>query len=700
MTSLIKQLKQGTVYFPITFHMHQPVGNFPWVIEDAFQKAYLPLLQTIKNHSKVKINLHISGPLLIWLKKYHPNFFDLIKLLYSNNQLEIIGGGFYEPILAIIPEEDRIKQIEKTVNWWRENYNITPKGLWLAERVWVPDLPKTLAKLKIEFVFIDDYLLRMAGLSEDETFFTYTTEYQGYPITIFPINESIRYLTPWKSPSESIKYLQKARDSSHEAIVVMISDAEKMGVWPAGDRTTHDICYVNGYDGRKGWMDSFFEALIDHNWIKPVLLSTYLSNHTPKGLVYLPTSSYDKMAIWALPTTLRKRLERLRKKAQNGELSHAKDILTFTQGSIWQNFLVKYSQANVIHKRMMYCRNKLKTFESLLSTIEVQKIWENILASQSNDAYWSGMFGGIYYRFLRHTCLQHIIRADYLIDQSCKEKNITLPEVLTQDVLLDGHMDGILENENISCFISSLKGGSIFSLNLKERNYDFQNVLQRIKESYHTEDASIVEDGIEKWSFQDHFFHEISGVQIYQTNHYKDVGDFANQEYAIECDSENRIILHRKAKVRLTNNNPVSIVIRKSYKLMNSSLLITYEIRISGGIDETELYFTPEMNFLAASYPYKTFSFLNKKKYGLNELIEEKNCDLVELHDTNEYENVSLGIELPNSMQCHLFPIYSQAKSELGFEKQYQGTSIFPFFKITKEKSLFQIRITLKSLEL
>ncbi|MHA2347942.1 MAG: glycoside hydrolase family 38 N-terminal domain-containing protein, partial [Candidatus Hodarchaeales archaeon] len=262
---------EGTVYFPIVFHLHQPIGNFPWVIEDAYQKSYLPLLTAIENNPGIKTNIHITGPLLEYLKEKHPEYLEKIKKLNDQKQIEIVGGAFYEAILAILPEEDRIKQLQMTIDWWKTNYQITPRGMWLAERVYIPDLPKTLASLNIQFTFIDDYLFNLAGFSEE-----------------VPINEPIRYLVPWKEVSKTIKYLEKGRDPSGEQIIVMISDAEKMGVWPGGDRTTHDICYVSGYDGKKGWIYSFFEEIIQTPWIKSTLISEYLKSHSPRGLIYLP----------------------------------------------------------------------------------------------------------------------------------------------------------------------------------------------------------------------------------------------------------------------------------------------------------------------------------------------------------------------------------------------------------------------------
>jgi alpha-amylase len=161
--------QEETVFFPIIFHFHQPCGNFPWVIEDAYQKAYLPLLKTISKYPRINTNLHYSGPLLLWLQKNHPKYLDQLSMLIRKNQVEIMGGGFYEPIMAIIPEEDRQRQIQLMIDWWEKNFGIVPKGAWLAERVWVPDLPRTLYDMNIDFIFIDDYLFRIAGYSEEET---------------------------------------------------------------------------------------------------------------------------------------------------------------------------------------------------------------------------------------------------------------------------------------------------------------------------------------------------------------------------------------------------------------------------------------------------------------------------------------------------------------------------------------------------
>ncbi|MFX1506387.1 MAG: alpha-amylase/4-alpha-glucanotransferase domain-containing protein [Promethearchaeota archaeon] len=690
--------KHGMVYFPIVWHAHQPIGNFPWIIEDAYQKAYLPLIQTLRKYPSIKSNIHFSGPLLIWLQENHPEYLEQINSLYHSKQIEIIGGGFYEPIFAVIPDRDKEKQIQLMLDWWEDNYQISPKGIWLAERVWVPSLPPVLRKMGVTFTFIDDYLFHMAGLSEQQTYYAYVTEDQGVPITIFPINQKIRYLVPWRKPEETIHYLMKGRDEYNAKIIVMISDMEKMGVWPAGDRTTHGICYIDGYDGTP-WMNSFFEEIIKNSWIKSILISEYLQNNNPRGLLYLPTSSYDKMAIWALPSPLRKRLEKLFTEINQEKIEPrlADDIRTFAKGSIWQNFLIKYSQANIMHKRMLFCRSRIESTEKSLPASSPDlfvKIWENLLISQSNDPYWHGLFGGIYYRFLRHLTHKHIIQAEYYLDEL--RNKMGLEEIVggLQDVLLDGQPDGILENRHLSCYISSLFGGSIFALNLKKIGYNFLNTLTRQNESYHTREVKNVQDRFEKWTFQDHFLTTKVPQDSLKEDTYKDLGNFANQIYEIIQNPDKSITFTRRGVIQL--ENPINTHITKKYQLKDSTLLIDYTIDFSDDIQPDFLLFSPEINIIGASHPHETFGIIDNSSFNLETTLSRSKCQTVEIRDLNE--GASFLINFIEPVDCSIFPLFSTFKSEIGVEEIYQGTSIFPKIKVSGKKLQFIFEIHLKSI--
>src|SRR4051812_1575512 len=95
----------------LTLHNHQPVGNFGWVIAETYDRAYLPMLDALERHPAVRVALHYTGPLLDWIRAERPQFIDHLAALVGRGQVEIVGGGWYEPVLAALPERDRIGQL-------------------------------------------------------------------------------------------------------------------------------------------------------------------------------------------------------------------------------------------------------------------------------------------------------------------------------------------------------------------------------------------------------------------------------------------------------------------------------------------------------------------------------------------------------------------------------------------------------------
>ena len=88
-------------------HCHQPVGNFEFVFEEAYAKSYDPFLRVIERHPGVRLALHYSGSLLDWLAKRRPDFLQRLRTLVHRGQVELLAGGYSEPILPLIPEADR-----------------------------------------------------------------------------------------------------------------------------------------------------------------------------------------------------------------------------------------------------------------------------------------------------------------------------------------------------------------------------------------------------------------------------------------------------------------------------------------------------------------------------------------------------------------------------------------------------------------
>src|SRR5579859_2531726 len=104
----------------LLIHAHQPCGNFGHVLEKSYANSYLPFIELLEKHPAVHAGLHYSGPLLTWIEENRPDYFTRLKALVSSGQIELIGGGFYEPILVSIPPQDQLEQISRLAAYLEE----------------------------------------------------------------------------------------------------------------------------------------------------------------------------------------------------------------------------------------------------------------------------------------------------------------------------------------------------------------------------------------------------------------------------------------------------------------------------------------------------------------------------------------------------------------------------------------------------
>ena len=70
-------------------HAHQPVGNFPEVIEDAHLRCYKPFLETLYAYPDFRFAAHFSGWLLDWLRERYPADMALLAEMVKRGQVEL-----------------------------------------------------------------------------------------------------------------------------------------------------------------------------------------------------------------------------------------------------------------------------------------------------------------------------------------------------------------------------------------------------------------------------------------------------------------------------------------------------------------------------------------------------------------------------------------------------------------------------------
>ena len=466
------------VSLALVLHNHQPVGNFGWVIGDAYEHAYEPLIGALERHPAIRMALHYSGPLLDWLAGNRPGFLERVGALVRDGRVELLGGGYYEPVLAALPHPDRLAQLVRMADAIERIGGRRPRGAWLAERVWEPDVPVSLVDAGYDWTVLDDAHLRAGSVDESKLWGSFSTDDQGRRLAIFPSAKSLRYLMPFGDVEATIAELQAHAIEGGGLLGTMGDDGEKFGGWPE----TFAHCWTPGQ-----WVDRFFAAVsANAAWLELVTPSQWLDREPPIGRVYIPTASYAEMGEWALPAAEGLAFERTLERA---EREHSPEV-RWLRGGFWRNFQVKYREINELHKQMLRVSAKVAGLASTrLGRIRARPLLElartELYQGQSNDCYWHGVFGGIYITHMRLATLEHLIAAEDLVDSAERSRGRSVDGIVRVDTDLDGLDEILVSSPGQVVVVDPAHGAGIGSWDIRAVRHALASVLRRQPEAYH-----------------------------------------------------------------------------------------------------------------------------------------------------------------------------------------------------------------------
>lgn len=645
--------------FLFGIHCHQPVDNFDDAVREAIERCYLPLFRTLERYPEFRFSVHFSGWLLEKIATQIPELFALMETMSRRRQIEWLGGGYYEPILASIPSADRRAQITKLSDLIERLFSRRPSGVWLTERVWSDAIIPDLTACGIDYTLVDDYHFWRAGYESEACEGYYLTESGGETVRVFPIQKSLRYKLPFSLHEEAVEAIAAMKTA------ICFDDGEKFGLWPH----THEWVY------EKGWLDSFLGGVMANPRIQTSHFSTYIRVFPALGLVYLPDTSYYEMGNWVYGP---KRAQM----AENGcEIlserfgeRHAQSLLG---GGTWKNFLVKYPEANHIHKRMMM-------LSQAAGSIDSAQYREWVYKAQTNDVLWHGVFGGIYLPNLRDNAYRYIIEAQALLGEQHGYG------VRIGDIDKDGYDEVILTNPSLYLVLATREGGMIVELDRMERRFNLQNTLSRRPERYHERhpehsdgsadgirtihhaqpvlspeaEGALHFDSYRRGSFVDHFCPPDIDLEQLKRCSYHEYGDFARSPFWIEEEGENWVVLKREGDV---DGSPVRL--EKNYRLEIDALdvSITIDHATRPGVwylCELNLHFANPGDVLVRA----DGEMLREREGALHGLSTLSLAD--------PYTNETMQIALNRETTAFIHPVMSVSQSEQGIELTQQGIMI------------------------
>ena len=295
-----------SIDFGLVLNLHQPAGNLDELLDrNAWEaKEILWALDRIPRslweHEDVgRLHLSLSGTLLETLAdpRFQARVYGIVDCgsllwhLQNTRTIEVLGTGYYHPVLPLIPPADRGEQLARWLGlgrhlFWRDRF----RGFWPPELGFCMDLVPTIARQGYDWVIVD--------------------------------SEHVRPLTPMSW--EELRYRpHRARFDATELIVVVrdrdLSNAQESGMeagWFIEEvraRTQHcdfPPLVTTATDGDNGgWFrntthgsnfwSSFYDDLLERvragrsGGIRPAFISDYLDRHGAHGWVTVEPGAWN-----------------------------------------------------------------------------------------------------------------------------------------------------------------------------------------------------------------------------------------------------------------------------------------------------------------------------------------------------------------------------------------------------------------------
>lgn len=694
----------AAVRFVFVLHDHQPVGNFDEVIEQAYRDSYKPMLDLLERHRGIRLALHTSGPLAEWLDRHHPDYLDRIARLVAEGRVEIVGGAFYEPVLAMLPSRDRVGQIRSFTQWLERRFRTTVAGMWVAERVWDPGMVRDLAAAGVQWTILDDFHFKAAGLDDHELDRHWLTEGDGATLAVFPVSEHLRYVIPFGAPDATIDHLRHLAARRPGALAVFGDDGEKFGVWPE----TFRACF------EERWLERFF-SLIEANqdWIEMALPSEIVRDTPPAGTVWLPECSYREMTEWALSPAAQQACIAARKAAEgNPRLA---DAARYIRGGTWRNFRHRYPEANEMYARMMTVSTRLAALVAAgtADPALVKEATEHLYRAQCNCTYWHGAFGGIYLPHLRNAVYRELIAADVAADRA-EPRRAPWVEATTNDYDFDGRMEVRLASDGLDAWLAPARGGMLYELDVRDTTHNLLATLDRRPEAYHdqvlagpgnarsvvdaTQPTKFKQEGLERMvrydrsrrkSLVDHFFDVDTAAAAVMDGSAMERGDFAAGVYeaSVRRNPDRIQVLLTKAG----NAWGIPFTLSKAVTLEAGSRTLEIAYKLEGLPRDFHQHLAVEFNFAGMPARAAGRFFYDDSRRELGELGTR--LDLAATRSIGLVDDW-LGIDArlafadaSNGLPAGVwtFPVESVSQSEAGFELVHQSVAVIPHWIVTPD---------------
>lgn len=496
-----------------------------------YHDVYKPAAKFLLKHPEFKMAFSFNGIVLSFLRKHYPEFIEILQELTARKQVEMLGGGYYDPAFPLLFPMDRTGQIELLSSEIRQTTKKRPRGLTVCASIWDASLVTCFSTCGMEYILLDESLIP----PEKTKFVPFIMSDKGKSLSIIPFYRGDKPL-----PENPALFLEKLaaevkKDKSK-------SPPHSGGVRGAAIQFSHEefaaLLKSKSLDVLEKEVlkdDSGFVLSTPHRFIKadnvrtPVFISARMSSDMEQWAV----RPYEQVRIGRhYPLTI-------------------------------YDFFQIYPESKALYDRMLYVGMLVNQChgDKMRKNAAREKLWE----AQTGDGFictLKGAFVGAAYRQLAYKNLNQV--EGILRECGNFEENIT-----SFDYNGDGLNEYVCRMKSYFACIN-LTSGAITEFDLMRNSGNYADNFTRVQkfEGY--------DDGYQRGFFVDHLFTE-SEFENYLENKPAGSGIFSKMIYGEKkfSDAHKEITLEVSAMYK----NRQKINLKKRYVLASDGMMVQYIIR-------------------------------------------------------------------------------------------------------------------------
>jgi len=605
-------------------------------MEQQYQAIFKKLISYLYKTPDFKITFSFSGPQLEWFEKKHPEFIAILKELISRKQVEIMGGGYYNPVFPLLSPIDRTGQIELLTSELRRLTGKRPRGMSILSSVWDRTLIPCFQNCGMEWVQLDSSIIP----SQNRNFLAQIVSDQGKTIKILSAYRNL----------EQVADKEISADSYINSLFKQIEKSTKNDQY--NYYTQERVICVNvetesaEYLVKHGWFEELFKT-IEKNYkgkVKLNLPTEYLKNAQEFVPSFISAGIRDDIAKWSIIPY---------------EAVENKSNFPLTIN----NFLLTYSRCHALYNRELYISMLITNCHG--DKARKQAARQSLWKAQTGDALICSPDGVFANNALRQSAYKNLSDAEKFIREATDFKEC----VTSFDYNADGHNEYICMMEKYTACISP-RAGEINELNI---NGNYADNLTRIakfdKVTDDYERGLFIEHVFDKNEFSDYKKGTPTGCGIFSKVLFKEV-EFNGTKKEIKLKGEGTYS---------NLNLPVSL--RKKYLLNSNGFTVQYILKNEGPI-AFKGNFVVESNFAQTDFTsaqtnsYKVDLISNGDGITYDQITKpasQKSVSFIQITDTSN--NISFVYEPNEESGLCCRPLYFKRPSVNSSSGEISGTT-------------------------